>query len=172
MLYWLDNCLPAGTIQTAGWHFQLHGWLCRIKRMHARQLELTRTDQPVTVTTLPAAGIDLTALATEITSLAMRMSDSNREALPAINLHFFFQATGTDPPATQGQLCRLYNSPSSYRENSAAYKDTRTSVRERNASIVLAIQMTLPVMIVDSFPSYNNDLATTETALPATRQSC
>jgi hypothetical protein len=111
----IGNCLPVtvtflsttGTTQSAiGWHFRLHGWLCRTKRMHARQLQLTRTDLPVTGTTLSAAGIDLTALATEITLLAIRMTGSYGEALPATNLYSSatvtdLSATGTALPALQ-----------------------------------------------------------------------
>ncbi len=37
--------------------------------------------------------------------------------------------------------------------------------------MILAIQMTLPAMVVDSFASFKGDFAATGTALPATRMT-
>ncbi len=37
--------------------------------------------------------------------------------------------------------------------------------------MILAIQMTLPALVVDSFASFKGDIADTGTALPATRMT-
>jgi hypothetical protein len=50
-------------------------------------------------------------------------------------------------------------------------KKSRWTVPLRSDTMVLAIQMTVPAMVVDSFASFNGDSAAIGTALPATRMT-